>query len=86
MVEGLILLHLLGDMDGDVITVRGHRNVIVCRIADRPPVSCGDGMKDEDHVESCDPSPEHEPEPQLDGPDENARFSPPINFFILYNT
>jgi hypothetical protein len=86
MVEGLVLLHLLGDMDGDVITVRGHRNVIVCRIADRPPVSCGDGMKDEDRAESYDPSPEHEPEPRLDGPDENTRFSPPINFFILFST
>jgi hypothetical protein len=24
--------------------------------------------------------------PQLDGSDENARFTPPINFFILHNT
>jgi hypothetical protein len=37
MVEGIIHLHLRGGMDGDVITVRSHRNVIVCRIADRPP-------------------------------------------------
>jgi hypothetical protein len=29
MVEGLTLLHLHGGMDGDVIAVRGHRNVIV---------------------------------------------------------
>jgi hypothetical protein len=43
-------------------------------------------MKDEDRAESCDPSPEHEAEPRLDGPDENARFTPPINFFILHNT
>jgi hypothetical protein len=43
-------------------------------------------MKDEDRVESCDPSLEREPEPQLDGPGENARFTPPINFFILHNT
>jgi hypothetical protein len=32
-------------------------------------------MKDEDHAKSCDPSPEHEPGPQLDQPDENARFT-----------
>jgi hypothetical protein len=84
MVERLILLHLLGATDGNVITVRGHRNVIVCKIADRPPplVSCGEGMKDENRVESCDPSLEHEPEPRLHGPDENAHFTPPINFFI----
>jgi hypothetical protein len=38
-------------------------------------------------VPSCDPlSPEHEPEPQLDGPDESARFTPLNNFFILHNT
>jgi hypothetical protein len=37
LAERLILLHLLGDMDGNVITVRGHRNVIMCKIADRPP-------------------------------------------------
>jgi hypothetical protein len=51
-----------------------------------PPVSCGEGMNDEDHVESCDLSPEREPEPRLDGPDENIRFTPPINFFILHGT
>jgi hypothetical protein len=43
-----------------------------------PSVSCGEGTKDEDHVRSCDPSLECEPEPRLDGPDENARFTPPI--------
>jgi hypothetical protein len=37
-------------------------------------------------VESCDPSPEREPEPWLDGLDENSRFTSPINFFILHNT
>jgi hypothetical protein len=37
-VERLILLYLLSAMDGNVITVCGHRNVIVCKIADRP---CG---------------------------------------------
>jgi hypothetical protein len=40
-------------------------------------VLCGDGMKDEDHIESCDLlSLERELEPRLDGPDENARFTP----------
>jgi hypothetical protein len=34
MVDGLILLHLHGDMDGDVIAIYGHRNVVMCRIAD----------------------------------------------------
>jgi hypothetical protein len=43
-------------------------------------------MKDEDHAKSCDPSPKREPEPQLDRTDENARFTPPINFFILHST
>jgi hypothetical protein len=86
--ERLVLLHLLGATDKNVITVRGHRNVIMCKVEDRPPppVSCGEGMKDEDRVESCDPSPEREPEPRLDGPDKNARFTAPINFFILHNT
>jgi hypothetical protein len=86
MVEGLVLLHLRGGMDGDVVAICGHRDVIMCRIADQPPVSCGDGTKDEDHAESCDPSIEHELEPRLDRPDENARFTPPINFFILHST
>jgi hypothetical protein len=49
-------------------------------------VSCGDGTKDEDRAESCDPSLECELEPRLDGPDDNARFTPPINFFILHST
>jgi hypothetical protein len=43
-------------------------------------------MKDEDHAKSYDPSPEREPEPWLDEPDENARFTPHINFFILRST
>jgi hypothetical protein len=43
-------------------------------------------MKDEDRVESCDPPPERELEPRLDGSDENTRFTPPINFFILHDT
>jgi hypothetical protein len=51
-----------------------------------PPVSCGEGMKDEDHVKSCDPSPEHEPESRLDGLDESTHFTLPINFFILHST
>jgi hypothetical protein len=37
LIERLILLHLLGATDGNVVTVRGHRNFIVCKIADRPP-------------------------------------------------
>jgi hypothetical protein len=37
MAERLILLHLLGAMDGNGVAVRGHRNVIVCKIVDRPP-------------------------------------------------
>jgi hypothetical protein len=37
MVERLILLHLLGATDGNVVTVRGHRNIIMCKIVDRPP-------------------------------------------------
>jgi hypothetical protein len=37
LVKRLILLHLLGAMDGNIITVRGHRNVIVCKIVDQPP-------------------------------------------------
>jgi hypothetical protein len=50
-------------------------------------VLCSDGTKDEDRDESCDPlSPERDPEPQLEGPDENARYTPLNNFFILHNT
>jgi hypothetical protein len=37
--ERLVLLHLLGTMDGNVVAVRGHRNIIMCKIADRPPRS-----------------------------------------------
>jgi hypothetical protein len=55
--ERLVLHHLLGATDGNVITDCGHRNVIMCKIADRPPVSCSEGTKDKDRVESCDPSP-----------------------------
>jgi hypothetical protein len=64
----------------------GRKQRVVCKIVDWPPISCGEGTKDEDHVESYDPSPELEPEPRLDEPDENARFTPPINFFILHST
>jgi hypothetical protein len=84
MAEGLILVHLLSGADGDVIAIRSHRNVIVCKIADRRMVSCREGTKDKDCAESCDPSPEREPKPRLDGPDENACFTPPINFLILH--
>jgi hypothetical protein len=34
LVERLILLHLLSPMDRNVIAIRGHRYVIVCKIAD----------------------------------------------------
>jgi hypothetical protein len=37
LAERLILLHLLGATDGNIITVRGHMNVIMCKIADRAP-------------------------------------------------
>jgi hypothetical protein len=47
LAKRLILLHHLTATDG---------NVIVCKIAERPLVSCGEGRKDEDRAESCDPS------------------------------
>jgi hypothetical protein len=34
LAERLVLLHLLGAMDGNVIAVHGHRSVIVCKIVD----------------------------------------------------
>jgi hypothetical protein len=37
LAERHILLHLLGAMDGNVVAVRGHRNIIVCKIVDQPP-------------------------------------------------
>jgi hypothetical protein len=86
LVERLILLHLLGATDGNVITIRGHRNVIMCKIVDQPPVSCSEGTKGGYRAESCDPPLECESEPRLDRPDKNARFTPPINFFILHST
>jgi hypothetical protein len=87
LAERLVLLYLLGAMDGNVIIVCGHRNIIMCKIADPPLlVLCDEGMKDEDRAEFCDPSPERELEPRLDGLDENACFTSPINFFILHNT
>jgi hypothetical protein len=86
MAEVLILLHLCDGMDGDIIAIHGQRNVVVCRIADRSRGLMRRSTKDEDHVESCDPLPERDLEPRLDGPDENARFTPPIHFFILHST
>jgi hypothetical protein len=86
LAERLILLHLLGATDGNIVVIHGHRNVIVFKIADRPPVSCGEGTKDKGCVESCDPSLECELEPRLDEPDENTHFTPPINFFIMHST
>jgi hypothetical protein len=35
LAQRLIFHHLLGAMDGNVITACGHRNVIMCKIADR---------------------------------------------------
>jgi hypothetical protein len=32
--ERLVLLHLVGATDGNVVAVRGYRNIIVCKIAD----------------------------------------------------
>jgi hypothetical protein len=50
-------------------------------------VSCGNGTKDEDCGESCDPLlRESELEPRLNGPDESAGFTPLNNFCILHNT
>jgi hypothetical protein len=50
-------------------------------------VPCSDGTKDKDCGESCNPlSLEHELEPQLDGPDKSALFTPLTNFFIQHNT
>jgi hypothetical protein len=87
LAERHVLLHPLSATDGNVVAVCDHRNIIMCKIVDRSPrVSCDEGMKDKDRVESCDPSLEYEPEPWLDGPDENAHFTPPINFFILHST
>jgi hypothetical protein len=39
LTERLVLLHLLGAMDGNAVAGCGHRNVIVCKIADQRP--CG---------------------------------------------
>jgi hypothetical protein len=36
LAERLALLHLLNATDGNVIAIRGHRNIIVCKIADQP--------------------------------------------------
>jgi hypothetical protein len=37
LVQRHVLLHLLSATYGNVIAVRGHRNVMMCKIADRPP-------------------------------------------------
>jgi hypothetical protein len=34
LVKRLVLLHLLGATNGNVIAIRGHKNVIMCKIAD----------------------------------------------------
>jgi hypothetical protein len=52
-----------------------------------PVVPCGNGMKDKDRGESCDPlSLERELDPRLDGPDGSACFTPLNNFFIMHST
>jgi hypothetical protein len=49
-VERLILLHLLGATDGNVIAIRGHRNVIVCKArGSKDPNSLVLGNHDEFH-------------------------------------
>jgi hypothetical protein len=37
LAERLALLHLLDATDGNAIAIRGHRNIIICKIADRLP-------------------------------------------------
>jgi hypothetical protein len=37
LAERLVLLRVLGATDGNVVAIRGHRNVIVCKIVERPP-------------------------------------------------
>jgi hypothetical protein len=34
LVERLVFLHHLDATDGNVITIHGHRNIIMCKIAD----------------------------------------------------
>jgi hypothetical protein len=49
-VERLILLHLLGATDGNVIAIHGHRNVIVCKArGSKDPNSLVLGNHDEFH-------------------------------------
>jgi hypothetical protein len=38
MVEGLVLLHLLSGVDGDVIAIHSLRKIIVCKIRAQPHV------------------------------------------------
>jgi hypothetical protein len=45
LAERFILLHLQGATNGNVITVCGHRNIIMCKIADQP--SWSHAVKDE---------------------------------------
>jgi hypothetical protein len=37
LTERLVLLQLLGATDENVVAVRGHRNVVICKIADQSP-------------------------------------------------
>jgi hypothetical protein len=34
--EGLILLHLLSGADGDVVTIRSFRNIVMCKKMAQP--------------------------------------------------
>jgi hypothetical protein len=34
LAERLVLPHLLGATDGNVVAIYGHRNIILCKIAD----------------------------------------------------
>jgi hypothetical protein len=84
--ERHLLLHLLGAMNGNVVVVRGHRNVNVCKIVDRPPGLmrwwhegrrlCGIPWSITGAWARA----------SAGRPDENAHFTPPFNFFILHST
>jgi hypothetical protein len=37
LAERLMVVHLLSATNGNVVAIRGHRNIIVCRIADQTP-------------------------------------------------
>jgi hypothetical protein len=86
LAERLILLHLLGATDGNVITVRGHRNVIVCKIADRPPSLMQWRHEERRPCEVLWSITGVWARASAGRARRNARFTPPINFFNLLNT